>query len=81
MKDELLGYAADVRLSAVSCLQIHLEIDFFFFLLPPPPPLSLSPSPSAGQSCKITRKLSQDLTEDSVIPLGLRPLCVVCMNV
>lgn len=28
VRDELLGYAADVRLSAVSCLQIHLEIDF-----------------------------------------------------
>lgn len=36
VRDELLGYAADVRLYAVSCLQPHLEISF---LLPRRPPL------------------------------------------
>lgn len=34
VKDELLGYAADVRVSAVSCLQIHLEIDILSFTVP-----------------------------------------------
>lgn len=36
VRDELLGYAADVRLSAVSCLQTHLEIDFLSFIVPSP---------------------------------------------
>lgn len=39
VRDELLGYAADVRRYAVSCLQPHLEISF---LLPRRPPLLFS---------------------------------------
>lgn len=30
----VMGYTADVRLAAVSCLQIHLEIDFFLIHRP-----------------------------------------------
>lgn len=36
VRDELLGYVADVRRAAVSCLQLHLEISF---LQPRCPPL------------------------------------------
>lgn len=85
MRDELLGYAADVRLSAVSCLQNHLEIHFFFSHS-----LSLSPSPSAEKSCKIKklnkstllldrgqRDSSLTLTSVGVCP----PVCVyVCVG-
>lgn len=39
VRDELLGYAADVRRYAVSCLQPHLEISF---LLPRHPSLLFS---------------------------------------
>ncbi len=75
--DELLGYAADVRLSAVSCLQIHLEIDFFFFSHS----LSLCSSPSAEKS-KIKTNLPHNLTEDSLIPLTLWPLwACACVSV
>lgn len=68
MRDELLGYAADVRLSAVSCLQIHLGIDSFFFF---PHSLSLSPFPSAEKSCKIKTNPPHNLTEDNVILLSV----------
>lgn len=66
VRDELLGYAADVRLSAVSCLQIHLGIDS-----PPPHSLSLSPFPSAEKSCKIKTNPPHNLTEDNVILLSV----------
>lgn len=39
VRDELLGYAADVRRYAVSCLQPHLEISFLLTRRPPPPSL------------------------------------------
>lgn len=71
VRDELLGYAADVRLTAVSCLQIHLGIYFF-----PPHSLSPSPSPSAEKRCKIKTNPSHNLTEDNVIPFSLWPLWV-----
>lgn len=67
MRDELLGYAADVRLSAVSCLHIHLGIDLSFF----PHSLSLSPFPSAYKSCKIKTNPPHTLTEDNVILLSV----------
>lgn len=43
VRDELLGYAADVRRYAVSCLQPHLEISFLLPRCRPPPPPPLSP--------------------------------------
>lgn len=45
VRDELLGYAADVRLYAVSCLQPHLGISF---LLPRHPPLLFSAMKNAS---------------------------------
>lgn len=42
--DELLGYAADVRLSAVSCLRTHLEVDSFFDTPPALPPSTVPSS-------------------------------------
>lgn len=47
VRDELLGYAADVRRYAVSCLQPHLEISFLLTRRPPPSLPFLS-----GEECR-----------------------------
>lgn len=72
--DELLGYAADVSLSAVSCLHSHLEVEgfFCFVFLPatlPPSTVPLSFFPSAEVSCLREKKKKEEEAKASV-PAG-----------